>query len=112
MSEFVTFEVAAEEIEDPASSSSEEIASSGSEEEIESSNSSEEIESGDSEESAIRTIADAATEAEASYYRVFDMQGRPLYTGNTKPNKMVATRAIVVEYSKSGTAIRRYIQTK
>lgn len=111
MSEFVTFEVAAEEIEDPASSSSEEIASSGSEEEIESSNS-EEIESGDSEESAIRTIADAATEAEASYYRVFDMQGRPLYTGNTKPNKMVATRAIVVEYSKSGTAIRRYIQTK
>lgn len=103
MSEFVTFEVAAEEIEDPASSSSEEIASSGSEEEIESS---------DSEESAIRTIADAATEAEASYYRVFDMQGRPLYTGNTKPNKMVATRAIVVEYSKSGTAIRRYIQTK
>lgn len=103
MSEFVTFEVAAEEIEDPASSSSEEIASSGSEEEIESS---------DSEDTAIRTIADAATEAEASYYRVFDMQGRPLYTGNTKPNKMVATRAIVVEYSKSGTAIRRYIQTK
>lgn len=112
MSEFVTFEVAAEEIEDPASSSSEEIASSGSEEEIESSNSSEEIESSDSEDTAIRTIADAATEAEASYYRVFDIQGRPLYTGNTKPNKMVATRAIVVEYSKSGTAIRRYIQTK
>ena len=51
-----------------------------------------------------------ATEAEAGFYRVFDMQGRPLSSGLQKPAKMPGARVIVVEYSKMGSVKRRYVQ--
>jgi hypothetical protein len=51
-----------------------------------------------------------STEAETGFYRIFDMQGRPLYAGYNKPAKMPATRVLVVEYTKNGALKRRYIQ--
>ncbi|WP_367186290.1 Ig-like domain-containing protein, partial [uncultured Fibrobacter sp.] len=51
-----------------------------------------------------------ATEAETSLYRIFDMQGRPLFVGGHKPAKMPAARVVVVEYTKNGALKRRYIQ--
>ena len=51
-----------------------------------------------------------ATEAEAGFYRVFDLQGRPLSTSLQKPAKIPGVRVIVVEYSKMGSVKRRYIQ--
>ena len=51
-----------------------------------------------------------ATEAETAYYRIFDMQGRPLFVGGHKPAKMPAARVVVVEYTKNGALKRRYIQ--
>jgi hypothetical protein len=51
-----------------------------------------------------------ATEAETAYYRIFDMQGRPLYSGDRMPSHMPAIRVIVVEYSQKGTVMRRYVQ--
>ena len=51
-----------------------------------------------------------ATEAEASFYRVFDIQGRPLFAGNRKPAKMPAARVIVVEFTTAGSVKRRYVQ--
>jgi hypothetical protein len=51
-----------------------------------------------------------ATEAKAGYYRIFDMQGRPLYSGDRMPSHMPAIRVIVVEYSQKGTVMRRYVQ--
>jgi hypothetical protein len=51
-----------------------------------------------------------ATEAEAGFYRIFDIQGRPLYSGNRKPAKMPAAHVIVIEYSKTGKTLRHYIQ--
>ncbi len=54
-----------------------------------------------------------STEAETGYYRIFDMQGRPLFAGERKPAKMPAARVVVVEYVKAqGRAIRRYIQSR
>ena len=55
-------------------------------------------------------IFNIGTEAEAGFYRVFDMQGRPLSTGFQKPAKMPGVRVIVVEYSKMGSVKRRYVQ--
>jgi hypothetical protein len=51
-----------------------------------------------------------STEAETGFYRIFDMQGRPLFAGEHKPAKMPAARVIVVEYTKNGALKRRYIQ--
>ena len=51
-----------------------------------------------------------ATEAEAGFYRIFDLQGRPLFAGLRKPAKMPAARVIVVEYTTAGSVMRRYIQ--
>ena len=51
-----------------------------------------------------------ATEAEAGFYRIFDMQGRPLSTSLQKPSKMPGMRVIVVEYSKMGSVKCSYIQ--
>ncbi len=51
-----------------------------------------------------------STEAETGFYRIFDMQGRPLFAGEHKPAKMPAIRVIVVEYSQKGTVMRRYVQ--
>ena len=101
MSEFVTFTV-----EGAAESSSSEAVSSSS---VESSS------SGDAPESSSSTMriaspAQHATEAEAGFYRIFDMQGRPLYSGNRMPAHMPAARVIVVEFGKSGTLLRRYIK--
>ncbi|SHL21236.1 Pectate lyase [Fibrobacter sp. UWEL] len=62
---------------------------------------------------AIRSIATVGTEAEAHFYRIFDMQGRPLFSGEVKPSKMPAARVVVVEMTKAGgSVIRRYIQTR
>ena len=49
-----------------------------------------------------------ATEAETAFYRIFDMQGRPLFAGDRMPAKMPAVRVIVVEYTRAGRLIRRY----
>ena len=101
MSEFVTFTVEGA-IE---SSSSEAVSSSSAESSA----------SGDAPESSSSTMriaspAQHATEAEAGFYRIFDMQGRPLYSGDRMPAHMPATRVIVVEYSQKGTVRRRYMQ--
>ena len=58
---------------------------------------------------APRTM-NVATEAEAGFYRIFDMQGRPLFAGLRKPAKMPAARVIVVEYTTAGSVKCRYIQ--
>ena len=101
MSEFVTFTV-----EGAIESSSSEAVSSSS---------AESSSSGDAPESSSSTMriaspAQHATEAEAGFYRIFDMQGRPLYSGDRMPAHMPATRVIVVEYSQKGTVRRRYMQ--
>jgi len=60
---------------------------------------------------ALRGVASIATEAETGYYRIFDMQGRPLFAGEVKPRVMPAGRVIVVEFSKQGgKMLRRYVQ--
>ena len=51
-----------------------------------------------------------ATEAEASFYRIFDIQARPLFAGSRKPAKMPAARVIVVEFTTAGSVKRRYVQ--
>lgn len=53
-----------------------------------------------------------ATEAETGFYRIFDLQGRPLYAGFQKPATLPAARAVVVEYTKSGAVKRRYIERR
>ena len=50
------------------------------------------------------------SESTARFYRIFDMQGRPLYSGDRMPSHMPAIRVIVVEYSQKGTVMRRYVQ--
>jgi hypothetical protein len=114
MSEFVTFTVegAAESSSSEAVSSSSDASESSSSvilSEVEGSSSSITAESS----SAITRIASPvqhATEAEAGYYRIFDMQGRPLYSGDRMPAHMPAARVIVVEFGKSGSLLRRYIR--
>ena len=115
MSEFVTFMVEGATV----SSSSEAVSSSA----IESSSSvvaesSSTIESSSSEDlltsssstTALPQPLNVATEAEAGFYRIFDMQGRPLFAGYKKPAKMPAARVIVVEYTTAGKLKRRYVQ--
>lgn len=53
-----------------------------------------------------------STEAETGFYRIFDMQGRPLFAGERKPARMPAARVMVVEYTKNGAVKRRYIQAR
>lgn len=59
---------------------------------------------------AIAARVNLATEAETAYYRIFDMQGRPLFAGFQKPAKMPATRVMVVEYTTAGAVKHRYLQ--
>ncbi|MCQ2106307.1 MAG: Ig-like domain-containing protein [Fibrobacter sp.] len=99
----------------PASSSSQEPAEESSSSEVPESSSSESVdpESSSSDVTAIGARMQLSTEAEAGFYRVFDMQGRPLFSGERKPNRMPASRVVVVEYTKAnGIALRRYIQTR
>ena len=53
-----------------------------------------------------------STEAEAGFFRIFDMQGRPLYAGDTKPLQMPASRVIVIEYGNRGRILRSYVQSR
>lgn len=109
MSEFVTFEVDGEVA--PASSSSAIVSSSSVV--AESSSSAGSIASSSSEASeGIAFDAHASLREQPATYRIFDMQGRPLFAGEYKPAKMPAARVVVVEYSKSGALIRRYIQAR
>ncbi|MCQ2125560.1 MAG: Ig-like domain-containing protein, partial [Fibrobacter sp.] len=104
MSEFVTFEVEGEIA--PASSSSEEaVAGSSSSGEINPSSSS-------SETTSIRLAMASSLETEPALYRIFDMQGRALFSGARKPASMPAARVIVVELAKNGSVIRKYVQGK
>jgi len=105
MSSFVTFTVEGAVV--PKSSSSE-VAESSSSAEPESSSS--EVAESSSTTTAIAQRMNPGTEAETGFYRIFDLQGRPLFEGVQKPAKMPAAHVIVVEYSKSGTVKRRYIQ--
>jgi hypothetical protein len=94
MSEFVTFSV-----EGAAVSSSSEAVSSSSE-----------VAESSSSTTHIASPVQHATEAETAYYRMFDMQGRPLFAGYKKPAKMPAARVIVVEYTTAGSIKCRYLQ--
>ena len=77
---------------------------------VEPESSSSEVAESSSTTTAIAQRMNPGTEAETSFYRIFDLQGRPLFDGVQKPAKMPAAHVIVVEYSKSGTVKRRYIQ--
>ena len=103
MSEYVTFTIEGSVIQDPDSESS-----SSCHCEEQSSDCDEAISSSSTTASVSR--ANLATEAETAYYRIFDMQGRPLFAGDKKPAKMPAARVIVVEYTTAGTLKRRYLQ--
>lgn len=126
MSEFVTFEVIGAAVVPESSSSVEETPASSasapsSSSAVIASSSSENPavdpvdESSSSFEAviAIRSVKKLATETEAGFYRIFDMQGRPLFSGEVKPSKMPAARVVVVEMTKNGgSVLRRYIQTR
>ena len=103
MSEYVTFTVEGSVIQDPDSESS-----SSRHCEEQSSDCDEAISS--SSTTAIVSRANLATEAETGFYRIFDMQGRPLFAGDKKLAKMPAARVIVVEYTTAGKLKRRYLQ--
>lgn len=107
MSEYVTFTV--EGTIEPESSSSE-VAESSSSAEPESSSS--EVVESSSGTTAIAQRMNLGTEAETAFYRVFDLQGRPLFTGKQMPAKMPAAHVMVVEYSKNGSVNRRYLKSR
>ena len=118
MSEYVTFTVegAAESSSSATPASSSTVAESSSSE-VSSSSVAEESSSSEAPASSssegtigIASPMQRATEAEAGFYRIFDIQGRPLYSGNSKPAKMPAAHVIVIEYSKTGKTLRHYIQ--
>ena len=77
---------------------------------VEPESSSSEVAESSSTTTAIAQRMNPGTEAETGFYRIFDLQGRPLFEGVQKPAKMPAAHVIVVEYSKSGTVKRRYVQ--
>ena len=106
MSEFVTFTV-----EGALSSSSATESSSSEDAESSSSVILSEVE-GSSSSTTTGIVASPvrATEAETAYYRIFDLQGRPLFAGVQKPAKMPATRVMVVEYTTAGKVKCRYLQ--
>jgi len=111
MSEYVTFTVEGT-VESESSSS--EVAESSSSVESSSSaepeSSSSEVEGSSSSTTAIAQRVNFAPEAETAFYRIFDLQGRPLFSGYQKPAKMPAAHVMVVEYTKNGAVKRRYIQ--
>ena len=107
MSEYVTFTV--EGTLEPESSSSE-VAESSSSAEPESSSS--EVVESSSGTTAIAQHVNRGTEAETAYYRIFDLQGRPLFTGMQMPARMPAAHVMVVEYSKNGSVNRRYVKSR
>ena len=111
MSPFVTFTVEGSLSSSSVSeSSSSEVAeSSSSAESVSSSSVADEPESSSST-TAIASRANFATEAETGFYRIFDLQGRPLFAGFQKPAKMPATRVMVVEYTTAGKVKRRYLE--
>ena len=101
MSPFVTFT-------EEGTLSSSSVSESLSSEAAESSSSIEAVSS--SGTTAIVSRANFATEAEAGFYRIFDLQGRPLFAGFQKPAKIPATRVMVVEYTTAGKVKRRYLE--
>ena len=105
MSEYVTFEV-----EGLAESSSSAVVESSSSAVTESSSSVVAESSSSNGLVGITTFKSRATEAEAGFYRIFDIQGRPLFAGNRKPAKMPAAHVIVIEYTSTGKTLHRYIQ--
>ena len=111
MSEYVTFTVEGT-VESESSSS--EVAESSSSVESSSSaepeSSSSEVVESSSGTTAIAQRVNLAPEAETAFYRIFDLQGRPLFSGNQKLAKMPAAHVMVVEYTKNGAVKRRYIQ--
>jgi hypothetical protein len=46
-----------------------------------------------------------------AFYRIFDLQGRPLFKGKTKPLKLPVSRAVVIEFATAGKIKSRYLQT-
>jgi hypothetical protein len=105
MSEYVTFTV-----EGSAESSSSAVVESSSSAVTESSSSVVAESSSSNGLVGITTFKSRATEAEAGFYRIFDIQGRPLFAGNRKPAKMPAAHVIVIEYTSTGKTLHRYIQ--
>lgn len=61
--------------------------------------------------SSVMALHGPVAEVETHNYRIFDMQGRPLYSGDRMPAKMPAAHVVVVEYTKAGTVKRSYIYT-
>ena len=63
----------------------------------------------ESSTAVISPSLDVAAGSETHFFRIFDMQGRPLYSGERKPARMSAARVVVVEYTKAGSVKRRYV---
>ena len=59
--------------------------------------------------SSVMALHGPVAEVETYNYRIFDMQGRPLYSGDRMPAKMPAAHVVVVEYTKAGSVKRSYI---
>ena len=110
MSEYVTFTV--EGTVEPESSSAEVAESSSSVAESSSSVILSEVEGSCSSTTAIAQRVNRSTEAETGFYRIFDLQGRPLFSGYQMPAKMPAAHVMVVEYSKNGSVNRRYVKSR
>ena len=73
--------------------------------------SSSEIQSSSSEASSFISPSFNLSNEKTAFYRIFDLQGRPLFKGKTKPLKLPVSRAVVIEFTTAGKIKSRYIQT-
>lgn len=55
-------------------------------------------------------MAKLSTGKAVEYVRIFDVQGRPLYSGSKRPAKLPAAQAIVIEYDAAGGVVSRRLE--
>lgn len=53
---------------------------------------------------------DNPTDVKVAFYRIFDVQGRPVYAGKVLPKKISIERGVVLEYSSNGSIKRSYLR--
>lgn len=58
------------------------------------------------------TSSVSATEAEAGYYRIYNVQGRPVYAGEKLPAKYPAGQSMVVEYGSDGKILKTWMNVQ
>src|SRR5574344_2095327 len=58
------------------------------------------------------TSSVSATEAEAGYYRIYNVQGRPVYAGEKLPAKYPAGQSMVVEYGRDGKILKTWMNVR